>query len=734
MLSLTDNRQIPHQIAAVFSTKSAQPVARGIATEPKFSEDRFDRQVVVSYILLGLSDLRLSASHRPLTPVTAIAPPVLARNTMVELSEKLPAQRGRSLLGVPPQDLILRVRGGQHGGYVVRLSDLKCTIGSHERCTLRLRAAGVKPWHCLVFRGSQATFVRRIDENTRLNGRTFDVAALSAGDRLTVGPVELEVIDERVARRQPSPSHTAALPRHWYGPSECVRAAAEQARRQAGQLKATLAKTRHAATRRVRQLAEQLRSAREQIRRLHDESERSHEDSATARESLVREQELLAVEFERRKSELEAEMEQRGQQLEARAAVLSQQEQEFAITRAATEKEFDARQQELAEQHEQIQREQSRTEQEILQARREVHSSSEQLECQKQELQRARTAWEQQRRGQEEQLLERAELLKRRRAELAEGEAEIEAARAELENLRTELEQLRAATAKLQPPPHEDSDPVQPAYDPVPLTPGDETVSDVLGRMGQTVDEDGPADGPIAPPSAVESNPEPVQAPLPIVPKAPAQSPSLNQPAEYAGVGGKHEETVEEYMARLMQRLRGGQGTNQAAPLSTVLSTVPEAVADVPAPAPVAETQTATVEVEPPAPGEEPAETPEYRPRNLAPERGADLGALRDLANSSARSAISSHKVKMDGKAAVRKAIATVAALVGTVALVYWLGCSGPLALAGTGIALLLSLIWGAQTLVLTWRTLQARSISKQVYVEPRRASGGPADAPVAAE
>ena len=62
--------------------------------------------------------------------------------------------------------------------------------------------------HCLVVRGPAGTIVRRWSADTRLNGRTFDEAALQPGDRLTLGPVELEIIDpgrvlaEPVAQRR----------------------------------------------------------------------------------------------------------------------------------------------------------------------------------------------------------------------------------------------------------------------------------------------------------------------------------------------------------------------------------------------------------------------------------------------------------------------------------------------------------------------------------------------------
>ena len=77
---------------------------------------------------------------------------------------------------------------------MVRLKSAKCTIGSGPRCTLRLRARGVSPLHCLIVRGPMAAVVRSWAADTRLNHQSFADAALSPGDRLGIGPIELEVV------------------------------------------------------------------------------------------------------------------------------------------------------------------------------------------------------------------------------------------------------------------------------------------------------------------------------------------------------------------------------------------------------------------------------------------------------------------------------------------------------------------------------------------------------------
>ncbi|MEN6452219.1 MAG: hypothetical protein ABFC96_17145, partial [Thermoguttaceae bacterium] len=91
-------------------------------------------------------------------------------------------------------ELVFRVTGPQRDGQLIRLRSAKCTIGSGPHCTLRLRARGVAPVHCLLLRGSAATVVRCWSPDTRLNQQSFTDAPLAIGDCLSVGPIDLEVV------------------------------------------------------------------------------------------------------------------------------------------------------------------------------------------------------------------------------------------------------------------------------------------------------------------------------------------------------------------------------------------------------------------------------------------------------------------------------------------------------------------------------------------------------------
>ncbi len=101
-------------------------------------------------------------------------------------------------------DLVFRVCGSSLDGQIVRLQSSKCTIGSGPRCTLRLRGRGVRPLHCLILRGVGRTVIRRWSPDTRLNGRSFAEAPLTPGDRLSIGPIELQVLESDRFRQTPS--------------------------------------------------------------------------------------------------------------------------------------------------------------------------------------------------------------------------------------------------------------------------------------------------------------------------------------------------------------------------------------------------------------------------------------------------------------------------------------------------------------------------------------------------
>ena len=98
--------------------------------------------------------------------------------------------------------LALRIHGGDYHGRTVRIRAAQCTIGSASDCTLRLTAPGVRPLQCIILCGETGASVRRWSPDTQLNGRTFSEAPLMAGDRLAIGPIVLEVIEQLESPRR----------------------------------------------------------------------------------------------------------------------------------------------------------------------------------------------------------------------------------------------------------------------------------------------------------------------------------------------------------------------------------------------------------------------------------------------------------------------------------------------------------------------------------------------------
>lgn len=93
-----------------------------------------------------------------------------------------------------PAAYALRLHGGTEHEQSIPIPLGKHSIGSGPRCSLRLQFPGVVPMQCLIAYDGESLRVRRWAENTYLNGEAFEDAELTAGDVLTLGPVDLEVV------------------------------------------------------------------------------------------------------------------------------------------------------------------------------------------------------------------------------------------------------------------------------------------------------------------------------------------------------------------------------------------------------------------------------------------------------------------------------------------------------------------------------------------------------------
>jgi hypothetical protein len=150
------------------------------------------------------------------------------------------------------------------------------------------------------------------------------------------------------------------------------------------------------------------------------------------------------------------------------------------------------------------------------------------------------------------------------------------------------------------------------------------------------------------------------------------------------------EESVEQYMAKLLDRMRGGPAGSSVS--SSFEESQPRAVE--PSPAPVAR------QVEQP-PAERPMFThlEEMKTKAAAPEQPSDMAAMRALANQSARHALSLHAARKLRRTAITRVIVT--ALAASVAV--YLLLNSPtwrsLAFAAGCAAAFASLYWGMLTM-----------------------------------
>ena len=318
---------------------------------------------------------------------------------MVNLASQSPP----TVQGPSSGDLWLRIVGTARAGQVVRLSAPKCTIGSADGCTLRLRAAGVRGVHCLILRGTRGTIARSYAAATRLNGQAFSDAPLVVGDRLKIGPIEMEVL----ASGDPDA--------HFENEASAMSAAASvansvQDRRRHEQ--ATVARGR------ARRLVETVRRLRTELAQVQDQS------TAAAQNELDRqrlsdnhERMLMAFRDERRQWETSCEVAER--ELAERRRMLDAATSELEAARQAVANAKQESNQQTSRQSQKQKDTQARANQELQTAREAIEA--------------VRDAWRQ------ESAAARADL-ERERVEIAElrdqsarGERELEARQAALQ-------------------------------------------------------------------------------------------------------------------------------------------------------------------------------------------------------------------------------------------------------------------------------------------------------------
>ena len=190
------------------------------------------------------------------------------------------------------------------------------------------------------------------------------------------------------------------------------------------------------------------------------------------------------------------------------------------------------------------------------------------------------------------------------------------------------------------------------------------------------------------------------------------QSSRQEPPADSAEHG--EGESVDDYMAKLMQRVRAQ--TSEGAPSTPwTPSATPR-----PDPKPTQQVQeTPGPDIEASA---EQDDLTELSPRAVAPERLTDLAAMRQLANVSAQSAIDGH-TRHQLKMAIRTKLAVMAmglAVGGALTWFWWAMNGGDLALYSAYACFLVIVLWGIQYAVLTGRMIINRTGSVDWNSSPK--------------
>ncbi|MCG8450106.1 MAG: hypothetical protein MI725_11080 [Pirellulales bacterium] len=111
---------------------------------------------------------------------------------------------GAPPVGVAAPTLALRIVQPGSAERMTMLSQGKHTVGSSQRCQIHLSSQQIRPLHCLIVHGANETVVTRWAAGALLNGQEFTTAPLSAGDCLSLGDVELHVVDPEKVPLSPS--------------------------------------------------------------------------------------------------------------------------------------------------------------------------------------------------------------------------------------------------------------------------------------------------------------------------------------------------------------------------------------------------------------------------------------------------------------------------------------------------------------------------------------------------
>jgi len=202
------------------------------------------------------------------------------------------------------------------------------------------------------------------------------------------------------------------------------------------------------------------------------------------------------------------------------------------------------------------------------------------------------------------------------------------------------------------------------------------------------------------------------------------QVPQPRQPNHPAKEG--EEESIDDYMVRLLKRLRSTTGGAEVADCR------PQAPPPRQPAVPAAPAEAAPESASVPQPATPPPRKPvQMTPRAKAPEKMADLSAMRELANLSAQSALDWHTRKLLARARRGKLLIVISGLAAT-ALLLWMWSAyglGALTYSGALVGLVVAIFWGLQYAILTGHLIISRSGRLRWKSAASLKHGGPAPA-----
>jgi hypothetical protein len=575
--------------------------------------------------------------------------------------------------GISGEAITLRICGGERDGQIVRLTSEKCSIGARPGCTLRLRRRGVQPVHCLLLRGPGGVFVRRWSPDTLLNGRTFLDAPLSPADRLRCGPIEFELVGEP----EPSKRETAA-------PSDTASAQRESAELDAERL----------ALQRQRDewLAER-KDADEQLAELTARVERQLNDLRARQDAVRLEQQQWQVEMAAARTaadeqRLAAEREQQARWTR-QEHLLAERLREFETSRNAFEST-----------HLSFEIERKQWEEHRRQAEQELAALHQALDRDRRELESMHAQWDAQRQQVESHWAENQVEVDQQRAEIEAQKLVLRAQHdAMVEHRRHDPWEEPMRTCR----PAHDATPDDPAYsspgiaadDPTAHAPSDDEVFARLRAMSLLKDE-GPHDQ--WPESATGEPPAALQEAVPEL-----------EPASPVATSDDSEPSIEEYMSALMNRVGGNSARSGAS-----------ARAESSKPGPEPESPIAAAQ--PDAAEQPPAAEPVRAPRKQVFERPTDLAAMRELANFSLKTALSSHSTRRSAMRALGKAFISVFAFV--TAFVAWSFAAPDSAVAQFALpsSILLGILFAVHSVTMALRISRGQLAAKKAATKPNSA------------